>query len=220
MIDDETHHIGDCFSAVLDFLPTMTAYDLEYDVLEYDDTGFNYVLASGNPRKPGEIHITAKFKDMPTCKGVAQMRICTLHQGVVEYAVVLQNSTISLQYPHWQNDTFLYKMDRQHQGYLTQWLEAFSTLNPANRYDITHTGQFSKFNSYQYVNCNAWEDRPASNMSCYSSSDSGFTFRDRDRFGGGSQSIVWPSCEDTWRDPIQVFKLHFPFLFSFEFIAL
>lgn len=236
MIDDTWQNINPCSELGYSFGdgPKMTAYDVEYDVFEYDDVEhevreYDFVIDGRISNKPGEIRVTTKFKDMPTCEGVAQIRTCTLHQGVVEYAVVLQNSTISLQYPHWQNDTILYKYGRQNQSYITQWLEAFSTLNPAYKYDLRHMLSKGDIMSEDYVNCNAWGDRPASNMSCsFSSSlcDSGFTFRYRDRFQ--NKGIILSPCKRTWRDPIQVFRLHFPcfslspllfqFIPSFEFI--
>lgn len=207
-----THCLG--LYEVVDELK-MTAYDLEYDVFEYgdyvydatfSDNGFGLVLSN-----PGEIRIITKFKDMPTCKGVAQMRMCTLHQGVFEYAVMLRNSTISLQYPHWQNDTMLYTHGRQNQSYITQWLQAFSMLTPAYKYDITHDIMASDIEAKRYVNCNSWGTRPASNMNCTPEADAAFTFRDRDRFKvhddrfGIEDSEA--SCDLTWRDPTQVFHV-------------
>lgn len=51
--------------------------------------------------------ITTKFKNDTACKGVAFTQACKLHQGLVEYSIILKNNSISLRYPHWQNDTFL-----------------------------------------------------------------------------------------------------------------
>ena len=94
MIDEKTHNFDDCPFPV--YYSEMTACELEYDVLEGDDQSIS--LLGGNTR--GVIRITAKFKDISTCKKVIQMRMCTLHQSVVEYAVVLQNDIKSLQYSH------------------------------------------------------------------------------------------------------------------------
>ena len=191
----------------------MTAYELEYDVFEYDDIEpqvreYDIIIDDEIGNKPGEIRITTKFKDMPTCKGVAQKRTCTLHQGLVEYAVVLQNSTIRLQHPHWQNDTVLRQYERQNQTYVTQWLETFSTLNPAYKHDFRHMLAKEDIMLLHYTNCNDWSMRPASNMSCEQQNiySSDFTFRAIDRFENKRHG---PPCEQTWRDPTQVFILQF-----------
>lgn len=223
-IHNTRHNLTHCLGlfGLVDELK-MTAYDLEYDVFEYDDIVYdNSVLFIGDGfglilSKPGEIRITTKFKDMPTCKGFAQTRMCTLRQGVVEYAVMLRNETISLQHPHWQNDTVLYTHGRQNQSYVTEWLEAFSMLTPAYKYDISHDLRASRFETQSYVNCNTWGKRPASNMSCTPTADAAFTFRERDRFRTqGDRSKTQEreaSCELTFRDPTQVSRFHFSMFF-------
>lgn len=261
MIEDKRLNGTYCNDLARSFVaPQMTAYELEYDAREYEDVerqsheykpfksddidpsqysildqfagNDDYSYVSPITEQPGEIRITTKFKDMSTCKGVAQTRTCTLHQGVIDYAVILRNGNISLRYPHWQNDTFLHKYERQNQSYITKWLEVFSTLNPADRSDLRHSTLNDIFEQIDYVNCNDWKQRPASNMSCVSSvsRENNFAFRAKWRFRDLDQKTDESGCSPwKWRDPIQVFGFHFPcfssmllfsqFHFAFKFIS-
>lgn len=56
----------------------------------------------------GRIEIANLFKAAPNCESDVSVTRCTLQQAIVEYWVVLQDGIISLQHPHWQNDTVLY----------------------------------------------------------------------------------------------------------------
>lgn len=56
----------------------------------------------------GRIEIANLFKAAPDCESDVSVTRCTLQQAIVEYGVVLQNGIISLQHPHWQNDSVLY----------------------------------------------------------------------------------------------------------------
>ena len=56
----------------------------------------------------GRIEIANLFKAAPNCESDVSLTRCTLQQAIVEYWVVLQDGIISLQHPHWQNDTILY----------------------------------------------------------------------------------------------------------------
>lgn len=200
--------------------PKMTAFDVEYDVFDSHHVGIGrsidfeggYVILAGSPK---EMRITTKFKDMPTCKGFAQMRTCTLHQAVVEYAVILQNNTISLQHPHWQNDTILYRHAIDKENYAAHWLKVFSILNPAHKRDLRHT--IGKgIQGDDYVNCDTHLGSVSSNMSCLFSSslsDSDFTFRNATRF---ENTRYQNHCDGTWRDPTQVCILQFSMIL-FEF---
>lgn len=56
----------------------------------------------------GRIEIANLFKAAPDCESDVSVTRCTLRQAIVEYDVELQDGIISLQHPHWQNDTILY----------------------------------------------------------------------------------------------------------------
>lgn len=47
-----------------------------------------------------DFSIITKFKNDTACKGVAFTQTCKLHQGLVEYSIILTNNSISLRYPH------------------------------------------------------------------------------------------------------------------------
>lgn len=75
-----------------------------------------------------DFNITTKFRNSTACKGVAYTQTCKLHQGLVEYSVVLQNNIISLRHSHWQNDSFLQDLSPYLITPAPSWNRAFINL--------------------------------------------------------------------------------------------
>ena len=159
-------------------------------------------------------NITTKFKNDTACKGVAYTETCVLHQGLAEYSIILQNNTISLQYPHWQNDSFLQDLSPYLMTSASSWNRAFINLyNPVrNTYSRSKCDSNTVVGSV-YTNCPREAEWDKGNMSCrYDTINSAITVRDSMDFkieNGGKD------CGQTWRNPMQVCEnIHslFPFL--------
>lgn len=75
-----------------------------------------------------DFKITTKFKNDTACKGIAFTQMCKLHRGLVEYSVILKNNSISLRYPHWQNDSYLQDLSSDLRADAVSWNQAFMNL--------------------------------------------------------------------------------------------
>lgn len=151
-----------------------------------------------------DFNITTKFKNDTACKGFAFTQTCTLHQGLVEYSVILKNNSISLRYPHWQNDSFLQNLssDLRTDGLL--WKRAFTNLYEVVRFNqsqayCNETLGFSQW----YTQCPEMDGRMNQDMNCdYIIGDIPLTFRESTSFE--NENVVGKDCERTWRNPMQV----------------
>ena len=152
-----------------------------------------------------DFNITTKFKNDTACKGSAFTQTCTLHQGLVEYSVILKNNSISLRYPHWQNDSFLQNLssDLRTDGIL--WKRTFTNLYEVVRFNqsqayCNETVGFSLW----YTMCPEMSRRSINqDMNCdYIIDDIPLTFRESRSFE--NENVVGKDCERTWRNPMQV----------------
>lgn len=143
---------------------------------------------------------------------------------VVEYSVMLNNDTISLQYPHWQNDTFIKAAGSDLDGSLLPLLFPPVQLNLTYR---TFRSLPRKFEFVRYKDCAGSPDSTFSdsmitatpsyysNTSCVDRrSGQGLSGNDfprkylrlPERDPSCAQFEYFPSCacNYTWRDPMQV----------------
>lgn len=187
----------------------MIAFAIEPIPLEFDSSSYDF-------------DITTKFKNDTACKGVAFTQICTLHQGIVEYSVILQNSSISLRYPHWQNDSFLQDLpgtlpdglsrdlSNELRTDATTWNQVFMNLYKPVRFNSSRLYcDEEPVKSQLYTNCSDQSmDSSSGPMEClYQTRNSPMTFRDSMDF---EIENVNKNCGKTWRNPMQI-------IFSFFF---
>jgi hypothetical protein len=89
-----------------DSVPIFNVSSSLYGVIDCDDIDSCFAQNEA-AAKLGRIEIPNLFKAAPDCESDLSVSTCTLQQAIVEYSVVLQHGIISLQHPHWQNDTIL-----------------------------------------------------------------------------------------------------------------
>lgn len=171
-----------------------------------------------------DVKITTKFKNDTACRGVAFAQTCELHQGIVEYSVILQNTSISLRYPHWQNDSFLQNLPSALSNTLPSalpiafqnnvsidlrtdaetWNKVFMNLYTPVRFNSSRLycdGEPAE--SYLYTNCpDGFFDPSSDAMMCpYEIRNFPMTFRDSMSF---EIEGVNKTCGKIWRNPMQV----------------
>lgn len=157
------------------------------------------------------INITTAFKNTPTCKGRAQARRCTLRQGVVEYAVMIKNDTISLRNPHWQNDTFLQDTPVNLLDMANYWWEVFPQLYPPIQVNLEHGPRSNSLVFGLYGDC--LSSYRESNTSC---SVAGFqtqpiVLKDLSIRYINQADPNLSECNYTWSDPMQACLTHLTF---------
>lgn len=174
-------------------LTQMTAFEIEPIRFEGLDEHFDF-------------NITTKFKNDTACKGFAFTQTCTLHQGLVEYSVILKNNSISLRYPHWQNDSFLQDLSSDLRADGILWTRAFMNL-----YEVFGFNQSQAYCN-ETIGFSRWYTRCPEMMTglgidqameCdYTLGDTPLTFRESMSFE--NENVVGKDCERTWRNPMQV----------------
>ena len=175
-------------------------------------TAFAIEPISLNDKSRFDFNITTKFKNETSCKGIAFAQTCKLHQGLVEYSIILKNSSISLRYPHWQNDSFLQDLSNDLLSTAASWNSVFMNLYKPVRFNYSRRyckGEENHDYSRVYTNClpyAVWGGED--DMNCtYEIDNSPMTFRDSMDF---EIENAGKECGKTWRDPMQV-KYFFPF---------
>lgn len=151
-------------------------------------------------------NITTKFKNDTACKGVAFTQTCELHQGLVDYSIILTNDSISLRYPHWQNDTFLSGLSDSIRAPAELWNRVFINLYKPIRFDYSRTYCNGTLGwAKVYTKCDREFELYGEmdfNMSCvYDIDNSIMTIRDNMNF---EIENVGKVCGKTWRNPMQV----------------
>lgn len=149
------------------------------------------------------INITTTFKDRPTCRGTVQARRCTLRQGVVEYAVMIKNDTISLRHPHWQNDTFLQDTPIDLLDTINHWTKIFPHLYPPIQVNLDRSVRSKAARLHWYQDCPKGYGQ--SNTSCPVSGSIGERLGSIDlsrQYINEKQAGLNP-CDITWSDPMQ-----------------
>lgn len=166
-----------------------------------------------------DFNITTKFKNDTACKGIAFTQTCKLHQGLVEYSVILKNSSISLRHFHWQNDSYLQDFSSDLRTDAALWDQAFMNLYRPVRFNQSqlYCNGSVKWSGL-LTNCPRWNREVLkTNMICvYQTVDTPMTFRESIDF---AIENVGKSCERTWRNPMQVMWF-FVFVFVFVFLDM
>lgn len=144
--------------------------------------------------------LTSTFKETTTCKGAIREHRCTLNPRIVEYSVILRNDTISLQYPHWQNDTFLKDVHEKRHELGVQGGTLLPLLFPPVQLNITYYGGTDSFSTRLYQGCG--QDRFASNTIASSNTScpiegrgQGLPLGDNNLLGQYLNRVGDPSCD-------------------------
>lgn len=166
-------------------------------------------IVYANSENVYDFNLTTKFKNDTGCKGAAFTQTCTLNQGIVEYSIIFKNNSISLRYPHWQNDSFLEDVSSELRARARLWNNAFLNLYAPVRLVQTWTGCGGNFGFTDWMTlCSEneiWNNKKV--MDCYYELNKvPMTFRDSLNFEIGKGSNA---CEKTWRNPMQVRKTIF-----------
>ena len=162
-----------------------------------------------------DFNITTKFRNDTACKGLAFTQTCSLHQGIVEYSVILQDSSISLRYPHWQNDSFLNDLPKalpnnassssDLRTRVASWNQAFMNLYKPVKFNTSrYYCDGEPVGSILLTNCQDQMVNFSSDaMECiYYTGNSPMTFRDSMDFE--IENVNNKNCGRTWRNPMQV----------------
>lgn len=163
------------------------------------------------------IVITSAFKDTATCKGTIPVRRCTLLPGLVEYTIMIKNDTISLQHPHWQNDTFLQAREGKFSNDLpltwNPWQAVFPTFFPPVELNLTEGPRPNEYEFDLYSNCPEGEFSAGigSNTTCRNGGP-GWQRVEVNDLSRQYLNQPDPSCDPesacactyTWHDPMQV----------------
>lgn len=152
--------------------------------------------------------ITTTFKDTPTCKGSIPMHRCSLRLTLVDYAVMIKNDSITLQYPHWQSDmvheTSIPKKEYIPWGlgvFTNEWTQLFALLYPPTQINVTQMGDRPML--MEYVLCQENSDRlfDTINTTCPLRMP---IIRDLSKIYSNQPLPYRHACDYTWRDPMQV----------------
>lgn len=101
LIDGE-NKIGDAVPA---FVTQASAYMLNDTDLSNISTNLTQQAQLAAIEGTGRLDVKSVFKSSPSCQENLSVHTCSLHRGIIEYDVTMQNGSIALQHAHWQQDT-------------------------------------------------------------------------------------------------------------------
>jgi hypothetical protein len=188
----------------------------EYGLLAEADVFKTGLETGADPMTPFTLHTLAKNSSgCVDARGDAFLRLiqrsCTLEDGVVEYAVVLTPDTIALQHPHdWVHDRYISNRANNSDYFSATYvaaLHAYNTLFPPARATLRWILAARHPQLHSFFQCPG----SSTNFSCTEADKSTAPTIALDisqEFLVSHQPISWelqqPSCNVSWRDPMEV----------------
>jgi hypothetical protein len=92
-----------------DLVPAFSVNGSIYGIGEYDSANVNATTMAHlrAVEEIGRLDIASVFKSNTSCTADVSIHTCSLHRALIEYDVLIQNATIKLQQPNWQQDKVL-----------------------------------------------------------------------------------------------------------------